>query len=156
METKFYQCPICGNIVMKIKDSGVTPHCCGKEMNLLIPGMTDASLEKHVPHLICQDEGVCTVEVGVEPHPMTQAHHICFICLETEHGIALRDLKSEGGLAREAQATFHTDGDTINAAYELCNLHGLWKLNVKDGTHKSACGSPKSAGARHCGLKSCL
>lgn len=51
MKTKFYLCPVCGNVLVKIEDSGVTPHCCGREMVELEPGTTDASLEKHVPVL---------------------------------------------------------------------------------------------------------
>lgn len=29
---KRYKCETCGNVVEMVKDSGVIPHCCGKEM----------------------------------------------------------------------------------------------------------------------------
>ena len=34
MELKFYRCPICGNIVVKLENSGVPVVCCGKPMEL--------------------------------------------------------------------------------------------------------------------------
>ena len=46
---KIYVCPTCGNIVTMLKDSGVTPHCCGKPMIALHAYTTDAATEKHVP-----------------------------------------------------------------------------------------------------------
>lgn len=140
METKFYRCPICGNLVVKIKDSGVTPHCCGKEMILLKPGQVDASHEKHVPTIECKEKGAYLVKVGSTPHPMTGEHHICFICLETENGVAFRYLKNGDELSKEAMATFHTDSDQAKAAFEYCNLHGLWKLDVKEDPCKNVSG----------------
>ena len=32
-----------------VKDTGVPVVCCGEKMHELIPGTTDASMEKHVP-----------------------------------------------------------------------------------------------------------
>ena len=49
MELRFYICRHCGNITVKVKDSGVPLVCCGEKMTELIPGTTDASAEKHVP-----------------------------------------------------------------------------------------------------------
>ena len=40
----FYQCAHCGNLILKLKDSGVPFVCCGQPMTLLEPGTTDASL----------------------------------------------------------------------------------------------------------------
>ena len=41
MNTKFYICRTCGNIIEKINDSCVPVVCCGKKMEELIP---DAAL----------------------------------------------------------------------------------------------------------------
>ena len=49
MEMKFYQCETCGQIIAIVKKTGVPVMCCGKPMKEIIPGTTDASLEKHVP-----------------------------------------------------------------------------------------------------------
>ena len=53
MDAKFYRCSHCGNLVMMVRDSGVNPVCCGEEMELLVAGSQDASLEKHVPPMPC-------------------------------------------------------------------------------------------------------
>ena len=49
MEMKFYICEHCGNIIGMVKDSGVPVVCCGQKMKEIVPGTTDASVEKHVP-----------------------------------------------------------------------------------------------------------
>ena len=48
MEQKFYICKHCGNIIAKVKDTGVPVICCGEPMSEIIPGTTDAAVEKHV------------------------------------------------------------------------------------------------------------
>ena len=49
MEQKFYICKHCGNIIAKVKDTGVPVICCGEPMTEIVPGTTDAAAEKHVP-----------------------------------------------------------------------------------------------------------
>ena len=49
MEMKFYKCPICGQMVAIVKKTACPVVCGGKPMEEIIPGTTDASLEKHVP-----------------------------------------------------------------------------------------------------------
>ncbi len=31
---KYYKCPLCGNVIKMIEDSGVVPYCCGEEMEI--------------------------------------------------------------------------------------------------------------------------
>lgn len=143
MATKFYLCPICGNVVVKIEDSGVTPNCCGKEMIELEPGTADASAEKHVPVIEHLNDCTVAVKVGSEPHPMTNQHHIIFIWLETVHGGQLRYLSKGDVIAKEARAEFCTCQDRITAVYEYCNLHGLWKYDVKEEFRKQCCDTDK-------------
>ena len=49
MSQKFYICSHCGNIIAFVKDKGVPVICCGEKMKEIIPGTTDAAVEKHVP-----------------------------------------------------------------------------------------------------------
>ena len=49
MEMKFYRCSHCGQIIAIVKETGVPVVCCGEPMAEVIPGTTDASLEKHLP-----------------------------------------------------------------------------------------------------------
>ena len=46
---KFYICKTCGKIIAVVKNTVVPTMCCGKKMEEIIPGTTDAATEKHVP-----------------------------------------------------------------------------------------------------------
>lgn len=120
MATKFYKCNRCGNVVMKMVDSGVVPVCCGEEMHLLVANTHDASTEKHVPVATRIDEHLISVQVGSVPHPMLEQHHISFIYVETEHGGVRFDLNDE---PRAEMCVCH---DRPISVYDYCNLHGLW------------------------------
>ena len=60
--SKFYKCPMCGNIIGKIHDSGVPVVCCGKPMEHLEANTTEAAFEKHIPDVVCEG-GVVKVQV---------------------------------------------------------------------------------------------
>ena len=118
-----YKCAHCGNIIAHIHDSGVRCVCCGEEMQALVPNTSDGAGEKHVP-VIRVDGQKVTVTVGAVAHPMLDAHYIQWIILETAEGRQRKALKP--GMKPEA-AFMLTEGDRVIAAYEYCNLHGLWK-----------------------------
>jgi superoxide reductase len=125
-EPKFYVCKHCGNMVNMLHDSGVKMICCGEEMTELVANTTDAAVEKHVPVITVKDD-IVTVTVGSVPHPMTPEHKIVWIYLQTEKGEQLNCVDTQD----VAETTFKlTDGDKIIAAFEYCNLHGLWKATV--------------------------
>ena len=69
MEMVFYRCEHCGQIVAVVKKTGVPIMCCGQPMKEIVPGTTDASVEKHVP-IYAVENGVVTVTVGSVAHPM--------------------------------------------------------------------------------------
>ena len=121
-----YKCEHCGNIIAYLKDSGARVQCCGEEMKPLLPNTTDAAGEKHVP-VIAVDGSTVTVTVGAVEHPMLDAHYIEWILLETKEGRQRKTLKP----GEKPVAVFSlTAGDEVVAAYEYCNLHGLWKATV--------------------------
>ena len=123
MEQRFFVCENCGNIIAMVKPSGVPVMCCGKRMREIEANTTDASAEKHVP--VWKQEGnLVTVQVGSAPHPMLAAHHIEWVSLQTVAGNQRKALIVDGA----PEVTFAlTDGDTVEAVYAYCNLHGLWK-----------------------------
>lgn len=122
MKITFYKCEHCGNIAVKVHDSGVPLVCCGEKMAALEAGAVDAAREKHVPE-VSVEGGVVRVSVGSVEHPMTPEHYIQLICLVTEQGYAIRPLTPED----KPEATFPlAENDTPVAVYEHCNLHGLW------------------------------
>ena len=123
MKQKFYLCAHCGNLITMVRDSGVPVHCCGEEMQEIVPGTTDAAQEKHVP--VYQIEGnQVTVTVGSVEHPMTPEHYIEWICLQTKYGSQHRKLEPNS----PPSACFALcDGDAVEAVYAFCNLHSLWQ-----------------------------
>lgn len=125
MKNKFYICRHCGNIIGMIHSSGVSVVCCGEEMEELTANTVDASHEKHVP-VVEVNGDVVTVKIGSAEHPMTEAHGIQWVYLQTENGGQRKDLKP--GQAPEAKFTLN--GDKAVAAYAYCNLHGLWMKEI--------------------------
>lgn len=136
MATRFFLCETCGNVVVKIVDSGVGVICCGKEMKELVPSTVDGFSEKHLPVVEHLDECTIKVKIGAVPHPMTHDHHILFVCLETEHGFQIRYLKP----GEPAEAVFCGCKDKPLAVYAYCNIHGLWKLDAPSECEPRECG----------------
>lgn len=123
---KFYKCAKCGKIIGMVKNSACPTMCCGEPMEEMIANTTDAATEKHVP--VVQVEGnAVTVCVGEVEHPMMEEHFIQWIALETTEGAQRKELKpGEKPMRSFALA----EGEKVIAAYEYCNLHGLWKKEV--------------------------
>jgi len=125
-EAKFYICKHCGNIIELLNSSGVPVVCCGDEMDELIPGTVDASLEKHVP-VVTVDGNTVTIKVGSVTHPMIPEHYIQWIYLKTVSGVHRKCLKP----GEEPEAVFVlNEGEKPVTAFEYCNLHGLWKADI--------------------------
>jgi superoxide reductase len=123
MEQKFLRCEHCGNIVAMVKDKGVPMMCCGQKMKEIIPGTTDASLEKHVPVYTVEGNKVI-VTVGAVEHPMTEEHYIEWVSLQTKFGNQRKPLAPG---AKPVVCFSVCEGDEVEAVYAYCNLHSLWK-----------------------------
>lgn len=123
MEKKFFLCRKCGNVAFKIVDSGIIPSCCGQEMEELVAKTADTGAEKHVPVATQINDCTITIKVGSIAHPMMPEHRICFIYLETKNGDQIKWLNAGDA----PSASFHCLKEDFIAAYEYCNLHGLWK-----------------------------
>ena len=98
-----------------------TPITYAKEIT---PNTTDGAYEKHVP-VIEQHGDHVTVKVGSVAHPMLPEHYIEWIILETATGSQRKDLKP----GDKPEADFAVT-EPVLAAYEYCNLHGLWKAEA--------------------------
>ena len=120
---KFFICEHCGNIITFMNNSGVPVVCCGQKMTELVPGTSDGAAEKHVPEVSVDGQSI-TVRVGEVEHPMVEQHYIQWIVLETENGAQMKHLNP----GEKPEAVFVlAEGEKAVAAYEYCNLHGLWK-----------------------------
>ena len=125
MNTEFYICRHCGNLVEMVHNSGVPIICCGQKMEKLVPNTVEASGEKHLPVVSLLD-GQVHVRVGAVDHPMLPEHHIAWIYLQTQQG-GQRKALSPGDAP---EATFCLGNDRPIAVYAYCNLHGLWMTEL--------------------------
>lgn len=122
---KFYICPVCGNVVEMVNDSGVNPVCCGQKMKELVPNTVEASGEKHIPAVSVKD-GIVNVNVGTVDHPMEEVHFIEWVYVQTERGGQRKFLKP----GEAPNVIFYTGDEKVVAVYAYCNLHGLWKAEL--------------------------
>lgn len=117
----FYKEKSTGAIV--IADRALAPNADWEELRA---NTTDASGEKHVP-VVEKKDGLVSVKVGSAEHPMLDVHYIMWIVLETNLGFQKKDLRP--GMKPAALFAL-AEGETAVAAYEYCNLHGLWKADA--------------------------
>ena len=111
------------DIIAKVKDAGVPVICCGEPMSEIIPGTTDAAVEKHVP-VWTVENGIVHVKVGSVEHPMLPEHYIEWVSLQTKQGNQRKELHP----GEKPEVCFALcEGDEVEAVYAYCNLHSLWK-----------------------------
>ena len=120
----FCHCPHCNKVVEVIDAGEGKLMCCNEEMEELYVNTRDAATEKHVP-VINRKNGKIEVKVGSVTHPMTKEHLIEWIVLVSETSIQRVELSPDV----EPKAVF-ADVEGPVAAYEYCNLHGLWKAEA--------------------------
>ena len=124
---KFYICEHCGNLIGMVHDAGVPMMCCGQKMTKLEPGTVEASHEKHIP-VVSLDGQTVTVTVGEVEHPMTEEHSILWVYLQTDRGGQRKCLP----VGQAPTVSFALTDEKPLAVYAYCNLHGLWKAEVKE------------------------
>ena len=100
--------------------------CCGQKMTELVPGTVEASHEKHIPEVLVDGDRV-VIKVGSVLHPMSEEHSILWVSLETDRGTYRKNLK----VGADPAASFLLVDEKPIAAYAYCNLHGLWKAEIK-------------------------
>lgn len=142
MKMEFYKCNACGQVIAKMKDTGVDIICCGEPMTKIEPKTKEEGLtEKHLPVFVCVDNR-CAVFIGDKPHPSTNDHYIEWIAIKTNMGNQRKCLKPGDA----PKAVFHLhDGEEVEEVYAYCNLHSLWKStketeNCDSRKEKRSCG----------------
>ena len=125
MTNKFFICEHCGNVIGLIHSGGVPMMCCGQKMKELVPGVVEASREKHIP-VVEVTENTVKVTVGSTLHPMAEEHSILWVYLETDRGGQRKNLE----VGKEPSVTFALADEKPLAVYAYCNLHGLWKAEI--------------------------
>ena len=115
LRSKFYVCPVCGNVIHSFGSSLIS--CCGIT---LPPLEAEDADDAHRPVIEpVEDEHFVTV-----PHPMTKQHYISFLAYLTSDRLQLVKLYPEGN----AETRLRLRGRGI--LYLYCNHHGLMKVRV--------------------------
>lgn len=113
--SKFYVCPVCGNIIHTTGETVIS--CCG----ISLPALETEELDTDHRVIIenVEDEKFITVE-----HEMSKSHYISFIAYVTTDRVQLVKLYPEGNA--ETRMQFRGRG----YLYIYCNRHGLMKKRV--------------------------
>ena len=115
LRTKFYVCPVCGNILHSTGDSLVS--CCGITLPALEAEEADEAHDITLEPV--EDEQFLTVH-----HDMTKQHFISFVAYVTSDRMQLVKLYPEGN----AETRIRKRG--LGYLYYYCNRHGLFRKKV--------------------------
>lgn len=115
LRTKFYVCPVCGNIIHAVGDALIS--CCG----ITLPPLEAEAFD--------EDHGLRIEKVEDEHfvslrHHMTKQHYISFLAFVTSDRIQFVKLYPEGN----AETRFQLRGSGY--LYAFCNKHGLMKKKL--------------------------
>ena len=115
LRTRFYVCPVCGNVIQAAGETVVS--CCGITLPPLEPEDPD---DAHAIRAeIVEDEYYVTVD-----HPMTKDHYISFLAALSDQQIQFVKLYPEG----PAEARFKMN--RVKILYAYCNRHGAFRVKA--------------------------
>ena len=115
LRTKFYVCPICGNVIHCIGDTVIS--CCGITLPALEAEDADESHGITIENV--EDEHFVTIH-----HAMTKQHFISFVAFVTSDRLQMVKLYPES----DAQTRLQLRGRGY--LYYYCNQHGLFRKKV--------------------------
>lgn len=123
--SRFYVCPICGNVVHAMGEGSFS--CCGSQ---LLPQEAETPDDAHAFAIErIEDDWYVTLD-----HPMTKQHFISFAAYVTTDGLHLKKLYPE----MQAQTRFHITGP--GTIYLFCNRHGLFAQRTPKIARPSSAG----------------
>ena len=115
LRSKFYVCPICGNIIHSMGDISIS--CCGISLPALEYDDADESHDIKIENV--EDEHFLSID-----HAMTKTHYISFIAHVSYEKRQLVKLYPEG----DAQTRLNLRGRGY--IYIYCNRHGLMRKKI--------------------------
>lgn len=115
LRSKFYVCPVCGNVIRTTGDTVIS--CCGITLPALEAEETDEEHKINIEKV--EDEYFLTIN-----HEMTKAHYISFIAHLTSDKVNFVKFYPEGN----AETRLGLRGKGY--LYIYCNKHGLMKQKV--------------------------
>ena len=112
LRSKFYVCPVCGNVIHSFGSSLIS--CCG----ITLPALDaeDADDDHAITIENVEDEHFITLA-----HPMTKQHYISFVAYVTSDRVQMVKLYPEGNPETRLQLR------GFGMLYWYCNQHGLFK-----------------------------
>jgi len=113
--TRFYVCPVCGNILWSVGEGAFS--CCGVSLPPLEAEEPDGDHGIQVERV--EDEWYVTLT-----HPMTKDHYLSFMAYVTTDQVTLRKLYPE----QTAESRFPMAGH--GTLYVYCNHHGLYQVKL--------------------------
>ncbi len=114
MRSKFYICPVCGNVIHSMGEAAI--HCHGIRLMPLEAEPTDES------HMILIDRIEDEYYVRIE-HVMTKEHYISFVAAVSSDEIQMVKLYPEGN----AEARFRIRG--VKRIFFCCNRDGMFSID---------------------------
>ena len=115
LRSKFYVCPVCGNVIRTIGEAVIV--CCGVT---LPPVEAEPADEEHGIRVeAVEDEYYVSVD-----HPMTKEHFISFLAAVSDQSVQFVKLYPQGG----AEARFKRG--RVKRLYAYCNRHGMFEIKV--------------------------
>lgn len=115
LRSKFYVCPICGNIITSTGEAVISCH------GIVLPPLE--AEEADFEHEIKVENSDGEYYISVE-HEMSREHHISFIAAVSDNGIQLVKLYPEGS----CEARFRINRVKYICYY--CNRHGFFKKKI--------------------------
>lgn len=118
LRSKFYVCPVCGNVLQSMGEAVI--HCHGVLLTPCQPEETDENHKIFVERV--EDEYYVRIE-----HDMTKEHYISFVAALSADKVQMIKLYPEGN----AEARFKING--VKKILFYCNRDGLFSMNVVKG-----------------------
>ena len=115
LRSKFYVCPVCGNVIRAMGDAAIS--CCG--ISLPPQSVEEIDGEHAVNIEKIEDESFVTIN-----HDMTKEHFISFVAYLTYDRVQFVKLYPEGN----AETRLNIRGGGY--LYIYCNKHGLMKMKI--------------------------
>lgn len=115
LRSKWYVCPICGNILHSTGAAVVS--CCGLTLPPLEAELPDGDHAITVEPV--EDEYYVTVD-----HPMEKGHFLSFLAGVSDEGVQLVKLYPEGSGAARLKLR------RMKWVYAYCNRHGLFRCSL--------------------------
>ncbi len=120
MRSKFYVCPVCGNVIHSMGEAAI--HCHGIQ---LIPLEAETTDEHHMVFVErVEDEYYVRID-----HSMTKEHYISFVAAASSDDMQMVKLYPEGN----AETRFKIRG--VRRIFFFCNRDGLFAIDPVKGIY---------------------